>query len=113
MRQSQPYFSNSLALELTENYGQLRVAGADDGQPLPTVYVKVYAQLKDGQVQFYKDGYTDLRGRFDVPPCRFHHDRRVGSRSHHLVIHLDRKGDGIAMIERDRSAIFATSTAYV
>jgi hypothetical protein len=21
--------------------------------------------LKDGSVQFYKDGYTDLRGRFD------------------------------------------------
>jgi len=29
------------------------------------VYVKVYARLKDGQVRFYKDGYTDLRGRFD------------------------------------------------
>jgi hypothetical protein len=21
--------------------------------------------MKDGQVRFYKDGYTDLRGRFD------------------------------------------------
>jgi hypothetical protein len=27
--------------------------------------VKVYAQAKNGQVTFYKDGYTDLRGRFD------------------------------------------------
>jgi hypothetical protein len=27
--------------------------------------VKVYARLADGQVKFYKDGYTDLRGRFD------------------------------------------------
>ena len=28
-------------------------------------YVKVYARGTDGRVKFYKDGYTDLRGRFD------------------------------------------------
>jgi len=25
----------------------------------------VYARLADGSVKFHKDGYTDLRGRFD------------------------------------------------
>jgi hypothetical protein len=35
------------------------------GRAAPKVYVKVYARLADGQVKFYKDGYTDLRGRFD------------------------------------------------
>ena len=34
-------------------------------KPVPKTYVKVYAQLAGGQVRFYKDGYTDLRGRFD------------------------------------------------
>ena len=29
------------------------------------MYVKVYARMADGSVRFYKDGYTDLRGRFD------------------------------------------------
>ena len=29
------------------------------------MYVKVYARLADGTVKFHKDGYTDLRGRFD------------------------------------------------
>jgi hypothetical protein len=29
------------------------------------VYVKVYSKMQDGAVRFYKDGYTDLRGRFD------------------------------------------------
>jgi len=29
------------------------------------VYVKVYAKLGSGQVMFFKDGYTDMRGRFD------------------------------------------------
>ncbi len=63
--QSQAYYSNSMAVQVIENYGQVRVTGAADGKPLPKVYVKVYARLKDGRVQFYKDGYTDLRGRFD------------------------------------------------
>ncbi len=43
----------------------LYLRGVDDGKPLPQVYIKVYAQLNDGRVEFYKDGYTDLRGRFD------------------------------------------------
>jgi len=38
---------------------------AGDHAPLPAVYVKVYARLGDGSVRFHKDGYTDLRGRFD------------------------------------------------
>ncbi len=29
------------------------------------MYVKVYARHGGGDVRFYKDGYTDLRGRFD------------------------------------------------
>ena len=32
---------------------------------LPKVYVKAYARFKDGNVGFYKDGYTDIRGKFD------------------------------------------------
>ena len=27
--------------------------------------MKVFARLPDGTVRFHKDGYTDLRGRFD------------------------------------------------
>jgi hypothetical protein len=32
---------------------------------LPRVYVKVYARSPGGATRFHKDGYTDLRGRFD------------------------------------------------
>jgi hypothetical protein len=32
---------------------------------MPKVYVKVDAKLAEGSVKFHKDGYTDLRGRFD------------------------------------------------
>ncbi|MBX9585368.1 MAG: hypothetical protein K2X87_34100, partial [Gemmataceae bacterium] len=60
-----PHFASTMAVTLAENYGQLRVADAAAGRPVPKAYVKVYARLADGTVKFHKDGYTDLRGRFD------------------------------------------------
>lgn len=62
---SRAYYAHSLIVELQENYGQLRVLAEQSGQPLSKVYVKVFARQRDGSVAFYKDGYTDLRGRFD------------------------------------------------
>jgi hypothetical protein len=62
---SRPYYTNAMDVRLLENYGQVRVAESAAGKPLPKVYVKVYARLADGTVKFHKDGYTDLRGRFD------------------------------------------------
>ena len=65
LERAQPCFANSLALQLVENYGQLQVTDQQSGAPLPQVYVKVYARLPNGSNRFYKDGYTDARGRFD------------------------------------------------
>lgn len=62
---SQAYYSHSLAIQVVENYGQIKVTDQVAGGPVAKAYVKVYAQLSDGRVKFYKDGYTDLRGRFD------------------------------------------------
>ena len=62
---SQAYYSNSLAVQVIEPYGQVRVTDAGNRKPVTRVYVKVYARQRDGRVRFYKDGYTDLRGRFD------------------------------------------------
>jgi hypothetical protein len=62
---SQAYYSNSMAVQVIENYGQVRVTSEAGNKPLPKVYVKAYARMRGGEVRFYKDGYTDLRGRFD------------------------------------------------
>ncbi|HLW68067.1 MAG TPA: hypothetical protein VKS79_22305, partial [Gemmataceae bacterium] len=62
---SEPYYANAMEVKLAENYGQLRVTDSASGKALSKVYVKAYARLADGTVKFYKDGYTDLRGRFD------------------------------------------------
>jgi len=59
------YFSNSLDVRMMEAYGQLQVRRRGTGEGCGGVYVKVYARMEDGEVRFYKDGYTDLRGRFD------------------------------------------------
>ncbi|MDM8525676.1 hypothetical protein QUF80_20080 [Desulfococcaceae bacterium HSG8] len=65
MKKSQAYYANSLDIQVIENYGHIRVTHQETHASLPKVYVKVYARMKGGELQFYKDGYTDLRGRFD------------------------------------------------
>ncbi len=62
---SRVYTAHHLAPRLIEAYGQVQVNQSDTGPPAAGAYVKVYARLQDGSVEFYKDGYADLRGRFD------------------------------------------------
>jgi hypothetical protein len=64
-RKTQAYHANTLKLTVTENYGRLETRDSGTDRPLPKAYVKVYAKLKNGTIRFFKDGYTDLRGRFD------------------------------------------------
>ena len=61
----QVFTPHALDVRFVPAYGQVLVRGAKSGKPLSAVYVKVYARHTDGSVEFYKDGYTDLRGRFD------------------------------------------------
>ncbi len=59
------YFASSmLRVTLVEAFGEIKIADARSGKPLSQVYVKVFAQ-KSGSHAFHKDGYTDIRGRFD------------------------------------------------
>lgn len=58
-------YANDLDVTLVESYGHLKVAARATGEPIPAAYVKVYAEVSGEGVRFYKDGYTDLRGRFD------------------------------------------------
>ncbi len=65
LRVSAAHYAHDLAVHVAHTYGQVRVLRASTQAPLPAVYVKVYARSRGGEVAFYKDGYTDLRGRFD------------------------------------------------
>jgi len=64
-RVSKPCFAHDLSVQVAEPYGQLSVVHKATRKALPKAYVKAYARQQDGTVRFYKDGYTDLRGRFD------------------------------------------------
>lgn len=58
------YFSTSLKVIINENYGALKITDQDD-KSLPEVYVKVFSQTKCGAVKFFRDGYTDLNGKYE------------------------------------------------
>jgi hypothetical protein len=64
-RKAQAYHANTFKLTLVENYGRLEVRDQAADKPVAKAYVKVYARLTGGTVRFFKDGYTDLRGKFD------------------------------------------------
>jgi hypothetical protein len=65
VRKSQAHYANDLVVQVVANYGQINVTHQTTGKPLSGVYLKVFSRLRNGEVRFYKDGYTDLRGRFD------------------------------------------------
>ena len=65
LTKNQAYYPHSLGVQVLQQYGQLRITHEKTGKALPKTYVKVYARMDNGLVKFYKDGYTDLRGRFD------------------------------------------------
>ncbi len=63
-RASKVVYANNLKATVSETMGLLTVRHGESGKALPKVYVKVYASTNQG-VKFFKDGYTDLRGKFD------------------------------------------------
>lgn len=62
---SRAIIASDLSVQVIPSLGEVRVTRAGSGAVLPGTYVKVYARMSTGEVRFYKDGYTDLRGRFD------------------------------------------------
>mmetsp|Transcript_6281 Transcript_6281/g.10663 ORF Transcript_6281/g.10663 Transcript_6281/m.10663 type:complete len:122 (-) Transcript_6281:68-433(-) len=59
------FYSSHLKVQVNENFGELRVYDSESLAPLPRVYVKVFCKNTSGQELFYRDGFTDIRGKFD------------------------------------------------
>ena len=71
------YFSTSLKVNIVESYGELKVTDKK-GVPLPGVYIKVFVRVSGTTYpQFFKDGYSDIRGKFDY--AEFSGDSSLGS----------------------------------
>lgn len=58
-------YAHDLSVQIAEAYGHVYVRARESDRPLAATYVKVYARMPHGAVEFYKDGYTDVRGCFD------------------------------------------------
>ncbi|KAG0012343.1 hypothetical protein BGZ82_002635, partial [Podila clonocystis] len=60
------YYSQTILVQSLEQTGTIKVISKTDGRPIRGGYVKVYAEMNEGykNTSFWKDGYTDLVGRF-------------------------------------------------
>lgn len=58
------FYASLLKVQLIEKFGELRVFNRETMEPLSKVYVKVYCKNKSGKELFYRDGFTDIRGKF-------------------------------------------------
>ena len=59
------YYGGDITTYVSEGFGQLQTTDSETHRPITSAYVKVYGKYPNGQIKFYKDGYTDARGRFD------------------------------------------------
>mmetsp|Transcript_17029 Transcript_17029/g.19102 ORF Transcript_17029/g.19102 Transcript_17029/m.19102 type:complete len:236 (+) Transcript_17029:1-708(+) len=58
------YHPNKLSVKVMKESGIIQVSSREPAQVLSKVYIKVFADF-GRRIQFYKDGYTDLVGKFD------------------------------------------------
>jgi len=66
MTVSKANYDNHLRIEISAKLRQIRVFDKTTNKAITKAYVKVYGQTPDRpDGRFLKDGYTDLRGRFD------------------------------------------------
>jgi hypothetical protein len=60
------HYSTSMSVQCIGQSGIVKAVSKNNGKPIRGAYVKVFAELKNGKgSEFWKDGYTDLIGRFD------------------------------------------------
>eukprot|EP01138_Halocafeteria_seosinensis_P014265 gb/GECG01014565.1/.p1 GENE.gb/GECG01014565.1/~~gb/GECG01014565.1/.p1 ORF type:complete len:452 (+),score=59.51 gb/GECG01014565.1/:1-1356(+) len=70
VRRTLTYCANTLRISVDETAGFVRVEDFQGAKAIPAVYIKVYwrgqgSTRTSADAKFYKDGYTDILGRFD------------------------------------------------
>ena len=53
-----------LKCSIIESIGEIKIL-SPELKPLPKIYIKCFCEDNNGKIQFYKDGFTDLRGKFN------------------------------------------------
>ena len=63
-KEYETYYSSLLKYSIIESIGEIKIL-SPELKPLPKVYIKCFCEDKNGNIKFYKDGFTDLRGKFN------------------------------------------------
>lgn len=91
-------YDNEIDVTVSRAVGEVRVLHRETRDPIPQAYCKVYAQnIRDDSISFFKDGYTDIRGRFDFRTLST--DQLRGSRRLAILIKTDDYGSLIKEVE--------------
>ena len=83
------YLNSDLYVVITESIGELKVID-NNLKPIIKAYVKVYAELNSDEIQFYKDGYTDLNGKFNY--LALNTDQLKNARKFYIYISEEKNG---------------------
>ena len=82
-----------MKVTVLESYGELKVCDMA-GKPLSKVYVKVYAIHKTSKQDFFfRDGYTDIRGKIDY--AQTSGDKLKNVEKFGILVHSDTLGSKI------------------
>jgi len=83
------YLSSNFNVIISENLGELKVC-ENNFKAIIKAYVKVYVELNNNQVQFYKDGYTDLNGKFNY--LALNSDQLNNSKKFYIFVSEEKQG---------------------
>ena len=59
------FYSSELKVHINQQYGELKVYNRETLKALSKVYVKVFCKDSSGKELFFRDGFTDIRGKFE------------------------------------------------
>ena len=59
------FYSSHLEVRFQPSVGELKVVERSTKKALPKSYVKVYWKNQRGVVSFFRDGFTDITGKFN------------------------------------------------
>lgn len=57
------FYTTALKIMFNEAFGELKVT--KEGKAQSRVYIKVFQLNQNGKEEFFRDGYTDIRGKFE------------------------------------------------
>lgn len=91
------YSHNKIHLQINKQSGFVKVSSKEDQKSLPKTYIKCFVKTRDGQVKFFKDGFTDMRGCFEY--CNFEGTNTSNMERFSIYVQNERLGCLVEEIE--------------